>query len=343
MSDRINRRTFLKGSTAAGILGLLTASGLNVPLYADTGIGEMGTVIDLTKCDGCKNEKVPLCVSACKAKNESRYPEPIKPLQPYWPQTKYEDWSDKRHLTNRLTPYNWTFVDHVVVEHEGVTQEIHVPRRCMHCDHPTCQKLCPFSAIDKDKNGAVSINEDICFGGAKCRDVCPWGIPQRQAGVGLYLDIAPKFAGGGVMFKCDLCQDLLAQGEKPRCEEACPKNALISGPKNQMKEYAYQKAKDIGGYVYGSLENSGTSTFYISKVPFAKISQAIKAAKANAGDDKPGRPLMPENVNNHLNKENTLAAGILGAPLAGMALAGLAAYKSIQGGKTHESEKEKQQ
>jgi Fe-S-cluster-containing dehydrogenase component len=337
LSKEINRRTFFKRSAAAGVLSFIAASGLEKTAYGVTNTQEIGTVIDLTRCDGCKDLEVPLCVSACRNKNEARFPEPVKPIQPYWPQTKFEDWSEKRGLTTRLTPYNWNYVEDVEVEHDGSIQEVHVLRRCMHCDHPSCQKLCPFSAIKKDSSGAVSINENICFGGAKCRDVCPWGIPQRQAGVGLYLDIAPTFAGGGVMYKCDLCKDLLAQGEKPRCESACPNGAMISGPKKEMKDYAQAKAKEIGGYVYGDIQNGGTSTFYISKVPFDKISKAIADKKKAKEDAGPGRPLMPETVENYLDTEKGMAMSVLTAPLAGAALAAVTAYKTMKGEKVDEN------
>lgn len=59
-----------------------------------------------------------------------------------------------------------------------------MPRRCMHCDNPPCANVCPFAAHTKTDEGAVVINPDLCFGGAKCRDVCPWGIPQQQAAWG---------------------------------------------------------------------------------------------------------------------------------------------------------------
>ena len=333
MSDKISRRSFFNRSAAAGALGFLAASGLDKPVYGMSGSQEIGTVIDLTKCDGCKELETPLCVSACRQKNKANFPEPVHPIQDYWPQTKHEDWSDKKGLTSRLTPYNWNFVEHVQVEHNGKIEEVSVLRRCMHCDNATCQKLCPFSAINKDGNGAVSINENICLGGAKCRDVCPWGIPQRQAGVGIYLDIAPTLAGGGVMYKCDLCRDLLAQGEKPRCETACPNQAMISGPKEEMKDYAKKRAQEIGGYIYGDTQNGGTSTFYVSKVPFEKISQAIAAAKKAEDDKNPGRPLMPENVENYLDTEKGMALGILTAPIAGTAFALVAAYKTMKGEK----------
>lgn len=242
-----------------------------------------------------------------------------------------EDWSDKRDLTTRLTPYNWTFVDKVKVEHNGIQHEVHVPRRCMHCDNPTCMKLCPFSAISKESTGAVSIDDGVCFGGAKCRDVCPWGIPQRQAGVGLYLQVAPDLAGGGVMYKCDLCSDLLAVGKKPACIQACPREALTIGPREEIQALARKKAQDIGGYVYGDLENGGTSTLYISSVPFEKIDQAIKADKKQKEDNSPGRPGMPVKVDNYLESEKGLFYSALLAPFAGAAAAGITAYRTLNG------------
>jgi Fe-S-cluster-containing dehydrogenase component len=51
------------------------------------------------------------------------------------------------------------------------------------------EAMLPF--IDNlDFFGNTVIDHSICFGGAKCRDVCPWGIPQRQASVGIYLKLA---------------------------------------------------------------------------------------------------------------------------------------------------------
>ncbi|MDA8227374.1 MAG: 4Fe-4S dicluster domain-containing protein [Desulfitobacterium hafniense] len=338
MSENISRRTFFKRSTAAGALGVLMATGLGKTAKAqDTNSTKnIGSVIDLTKCDGCQNEPIPLCVSACETDSKSHFPEPQKPLKPYWPQKFFEDWSEKRNIKNRLTPYNWTFVDKVTVEHNGQREEISVPRRCMHCDNPTCQKLCPFSAIDKKPSGAVSIDPDVCFGGAKCRDVCPWQIPQRQAGVGLYMKLAPDLAGGGVMFKCDMCSDLLAAGKQPACQTACPKGAIKFGPKVEIKKYAYERAKEVNGYVYGDKENGGTSTFYISKVPFEKIHQAIINDKKANKDDKPGRPGMPVGVENYLDSTNGLFLSALIAPIAGAAAAGFTAYRTLKGEKKDE-------
>lgn len=328
----ISRREFIKRGIAAGVAGGVALSGIKT---AEAATGEpIGTLIDLTKCDGCKGQKVPACVTACRAENKDKFPEPIENIGDYWPQKKHEDWSDKRHLTNRLTPYNWTFVQNVKVQHNGKEVEVSIPRRCMHCDNPPCANLCPFSAQEKKPEGPVVIDPNICFGGAKCRSVCPWGIPARQAGVGLYLKVAPKFAGGGVMYKCDLCYDRISQGKLPACVEACPKGAIQFGPKKKMLKQAKEKAKAINGYIYGEKENGGTSTFYVSPVPFEKIHKQLMAQKAKQKNPKaPGFPGMPVGVDNFLDTPNGVAAGMLIAPVAGAFAAGYAAVKTMKGEK----------
>ncbi len=329
----MSRRGFLKRSLTAGAVGAGILYGLPGGGVAAAGsYVPMGSVIDLTKCDGCKGKKAPLCVSACRTKNADKFPEPEKPIMDYWPQKKHEDWSDKRDLTSRLTPYNWTYVERVTVEIDGEQEEVSVPRRCMHCENPTCMNICPFSAVEQHAEGIVEIHQTSCMGGAKCRDVCPWGIPQRQAGVGPYMDMIPEYLGGGAMFKCDGCVNLVKQGQSPACQTACPKGAITFGPREEMRALAHKRAEEIGGYIYGESENGGTSTFYVSKVPFEKIDAAIRKAKADAKDDKPGRPTMPVNIGNLLDTPNGMALSMLIAPVAGIAAAVVGAAKIMKKG-----------
>jgi len=327
-----SRREFLKRSVASGVSGGLVLTGLDRPAEA-SGIGVFGTVIDLTRCDGCRDLPLPACVDACRDKNKDRFPEPIADIGYYWPQKKKEDWSKKRGLTDRLTPYNWTFVQKVKVEHAGRGHTLYIQRRCMHCDNPPCADLCPFSVLHKMPEGPVVIDHDLCFGGAKCRTVCPWGIPARQAGVGLYLKIAPKFAGGGVMYKCDLCYDRVKSGRIPVCVEACPRDAILFGNREEMRTLAHGRAEEIGGYLYGEEENGGTSTFYASPVPFEKIHAALLKQKAKqAKPGLPGFPGMPVGVENMTETANGIAWSMAIAPVAGIAAAVGAAYKTMKGG-----------
>lgn len=212
-----------------------------------------------------------------------------------------------KQLTSRLTPYNWLFVQQL--DTDG--GKVFVPRRCMHCDNPPCAKLCPFGVKHKTAEGPVYIDENLCFGGAKCRTVCPWTIPQRQAGVGIYTNFQSFIpAGGGVMYKCDLCRERLAENKTPYCIESCPKGAMIIGKRTEIFAAAKQRAAEYGGEIYGLDENGGTSTLYVSKVPFAEIDRAI------AGLDKKGQPRMNK-VENMLNRQSLVTKLSVGSPLLG--------------------------
>jgi len=166
----------------------------------------------------------------------------------------------------------------------------------------------------------VSINPDICLGGAKCRDVCPWSIPQRQTGVGLYLDLMPSLAGNGVMYKCRRCPERLAQGKAPACVEACPQGVQTMGPRPEIVSLARAEAKRTGGYLYGVEENGGANTIYLSPVPFEKLDAAV--AKG------PGQPHLAS-VADSMGASNRLAWAVLAAPLAGAAGALLSGARKI--------------
>ncbi len=305
----ISRRSLLKASA-----GVALFSGLGLPRIARAAkAGELATLIDLSLCDGCAQLDQPACVQACRERSVPRVPEPVDPIPPLKPRGKIEDWSKRQAVRDRLTPYTWLFVQEVHLTHAGQTRTIHIPRRCMHCDNPACATICPFTANHKHRNGAVVIDPGLCFGGAKCRTVCPWGIPQRQSGVGIYLDIMPTLAGNGVMFKCDLCHDRLMEGQTPLCMEACPRQAMLIGKRDTIYAEAQSRAQRMDGYLYGAKENGGTSTLYVSPVPFDALDAALETGA--------GRPHL-EDVRRRMQATDGLARGVLGAPVIGL-VAGL--------------------
>jgi Fe-S-cluster-containing dehydrogenase component len=330
---KINRRTFLKRMALSGAAAAVIISGADNAAAKTNASGSYALLHDLEKCDGCMHLDTPACVAACKIKNQDNFPVPQKEIRNYWPQKTYEDWSDRKELTNRLTPYNWTYVQHLEFEHKGQKIKVHIPRKCMHCDNPPCSTLCPFGVNDKMPEGPVVINPNGCFGGAKCRDVCPWHIPQRQAGVGLYLKVAPDYAGGGVMYKCDMCFDLIKKGQQPACVTACPAGAIQFGDKEELREYARRWAEENDGYVYGDVENGGTSNFYLSKIPFEVINKAIMEQDV---DGKPGRIHMKPHIENTMEEPAKMMSGFIMAPVAGVLAAGISAYKIMKGETDHE-------
>jgi len=319
----ITRRKFLAGLTAAGAAAVIPAKSAHAASSDD----QYAMLIDLTKCDGCKDKDMPACVSACRTVNKDKFPEPDKKmLKNYWPQPYHEDFSDKRDVDTRLTPYNWLFVQRIKVEHDGKEVEVSMPRRCMHCDNPPCAKLCPFGVNKKTKAGPVYIDKSLCFGGAKCRQVCPWNVPQRQAGVGVYTMLDPIPVGGGVMFKCDMCRDRLADGKLPACSESCPKDAVKFGKKKDVYAMADSLKKEYNGYLYGKEEHGGTLTVYVSKVPFEAMDKALVKQINSIKDENKRKQTMkrlavprlhkPENM---LERNSGIAKATLIAPVAGIA------------------------
>jgi hypothetical protein len=150
--------------------------------------------------------------------------------------------------------------------------------------------------------------------------VCPWKIPQRQTGAGLYLDILPSLAGNGLMNKCDRCYDRIADGKRPACIEACPEQVQTIGLRPDIIRQAHELAHSMNGFIYGETENGGTNTIYVSPVPFEQLNRSIDKAPGQ------GRPHMKP-VKDEMEKANNLAAAFLIAPIAGIAAAIGRTYK----------------
>lgn len=268
----------------------------------------LATLLDISKCIGCEE-----CVYACKESNAKKFPDPEKPFPTMYPnRVPVEDWSEKKEVSDRLTPYNWLFIQSATATVNGEETELTIPRRCMHCENPPCVKLCPWGAAKQEENGLSRIDSDICLGGSKCKKVCPWDIPQRQTGTGLYLDLLPAFAGNGVMYKCDRCYNRLEKGETPACIEACPEGVQTIGPRDEIIQQAHALAKEMNGYIYGENENGGTNTIYVSPVPFETLNSGIETGK--------GKPHFKK-VKDMMADGTNLVKAMIAAPIAGLAAA----------------------
>jgi Fe-S-cluster-containing dehydrogenase component len=305
MSMGISRRSFLK----AGLFtGAAAASGVLWPRTSRSASGaQLCTLFDLSKCIGCE-----ACVVACRDINAAKFPEREGPIPVLYPQSrvKIADWSapEKRNVRHRLTPYNWLFIQTARGQYNGEPFELNIPRRCMHCHNAPCVNLCPFGAVFTQYNGIVRIHPDVCMGGAKCKAACPWNIPERQSGVGSYLNILPNYAGNGVMFKCDRCYDRVALGELPACIEACPKEVQTIGPRPEIIKKAHQLAQAKAGFIYGEIENGGTNTLYVSPIPFDILNRAI--------EKEPGQPHL-RHVDAAMSTAGLLTSLLVAGPIVG--------------------------
>jgi len=131
---------------------------------------------------------------------------------------------------------------------------------CRHCQSPTCVSVCPVGALEKTDLGPVIWKGDRCLGCRYCILACPFSIPRYQ-----WDDPVPEVR------KCDMCYERLGRGEPPACAEACPAEATVAGPRDELLALAHQRIKDnpdeYHPHVYGESEIGGTSVLFLTPFP----------------------------------------------------------------------------
>jgi Fe-S-cluster-containing dehydrogenase component/DMSO reductase anchor subunit len=89
-----------------------------------------------------------------------------------------------------------------------------VTTACHHCEDPGCLNGCPVGAYEKEKDtGIVRHLDDQCIGCSYCILKCPYDVPKYSE-------------KRGIVRKCDMCHQRLAEGEAPACVQACPTEAI---------------------------------------------------------------------------------------------------------------------
>ena len=74
-----------------------------------------------------------------------------------------------------------------------------------------------MDAYEKDPiTGIVAHLDDQCIGCSYCTWMCPYDVPRFNERL-------------GIVRKCDMCSDRLAEGEAPACVQACPTGAIAIG------------------------------------------------------------------------------------------------------------------
>ena len=162
---------------------------------------QLALVIDLNVCVGCH-----ACVTSCKQWNTSGWAGPLVDHNPY-------DADPTGTFFNRVQTFEvGTF---------PLTETVHFPKSCLHCEDPPCVPVCPTGASYKrPDNGVVLVDYDKCIGCKYCSWACPYGareVDEQQR----------------VMKKCTLCIDRITdmrlpeRERRPACVMACPTSCLL--------------------------------------------------------------------------------------------------------------------
>ncbi len=236
-----DRRSLLKGLAAAATMTVVsTPAEARTPpkLPADA----IGLLYDTTKCVGCK-----ACVVRCK--EVGGLPADVD---------GYGDGLyDAPESLNEYTR-------NIIQLYKDGDESSFVKKQCMHCIDPACVSACMMGALQKRAFGAVTWENNRCIGCRYCQVACPFNVPQFQ-----WSKTSPRIV------KCDLCADRLVEGKQPGCVEACPRGAVISGPRNDLLAEAHRRIDaEPDRYVpkvYGEKDLGGTQVLYLSHVPFEKL------------------------------------------------------------------------
>lgn len=218
-----------------------------------------GVLVDLTMCVGCR-----LCEYACRESNGIE----TGPIESYDDQSVFAQ-------ERRPTPDAMTVVN--AFEVEGLESPVYAKVNCLHCNEPACVSACIVGALTKEPCGAVVYDAWKCIGCRYCMVACPFQVPTYE-----YRDaLTPRVR------KCEFCTDRTREGKLPACVEACPRQALVYGKRDELLALAHERIannpEQYTDHVYGEHEVGGTSWMYLSPVPFER------AGFLTLGDAPPGQ------------------------------------------------------
>jgi Fe-S-cluster-containing dehydrogenase component len=237
-------------------LGLLGAAGAGAVAHNPALAGthavfpgpalQKGVLFDATRCIGCRQ-----CEQGCFEVNG--LPQPERPFD------------DLSVLNSKRRPdaQAYTVVNKYFPEKKG--QPVYIKTQCNHCLEPACASSCFVAAYTKTRQGAVVYDPSVCVGCRYCMIACPFEIPAytyEQA-------VTPR------IMKCTMCAPRIAEGKLPGCVQACPKEALTFGPRDEVLHMARERIRQSPDryidHIYGEHEMGGTSWLYLSGVPFQEL------------------------------------------------------------------------
>jgi len=262
------------------------------------GVGHRwGMSIDLTTCTGCS-----ACVTACHSENNV----------PVVGKDEIRRARDMHWL--RIDRYFSSDMSKERAEEEGLGQvemyremevpsnnpsTVHMPMMCQHCNHASCETVCPVAATTHSFEGLNQMTYNRCIGTRYCANNCAYKVrrfnwfnynayskftevnPAQDSMARMVLNPDVVVRSRGVMEKCSMCVQRIQAGKldakkagepvkdgaiQTACADACPTQAIRFGDLNDTNSVVRSKAQSKTAYL--ALEEVGTqpNVYYQVKV-----------------------------------------------------------------------------
>lgn len=241
--------------------------------------------IDLTSCIGCGN-----CVISCQAENNVAVvgkDEVRRGREMHWMRI------DRYYSSDADREDGYTEMEVPSESPEVVFQ----PVMCQHCNHASCETVCPVIATSHSTDGLNQMTYNRCVGTRYCANNCPYKVRRfnwfnypdnndfdfnMNNPVGkLVLNPDVVVRTRGVMEKCSLCVQRIQESKlnakmqgvaledgvvTTACAQSCPTKAITIGDINLKESMISQNKKNPRSYTL--LEDVGVqpNVFYMTKI-----------------------------------------------------------------------------
>ncbi|MCK7508912.1 MAG: hypothetical protein MZV70_36055 [Desulfobacterales bacterium] len=260
---------------------------LELPRQAEAGGGKLATLIDLTKCDGgCPDRENPACVAACEDQERGSVSEPADPIPVPFPTRKVEDWSKKKEVSNRLTPYN------LILRPKGGggaaaarRQTLFIPEPVHALRQPRLRDPLPFRRQPQVRKRGRRHRSGHLLRRRQVQDGLPLGDPPAPVGH-RHLPQGPADPHGQRHHGQVRSLQRPAQArERTGLHRRLPAGRRWpSGPARRSSPRRRNWRKRSGGHLYGKTENGGTRARCTSRrSPSTRSTRAIKKESRQAG------------------------------------------------------------
>lgn len=208
MSNKLNRREFIKNTSVTTASVATIASGVTLTSFAVkanenpvTNEKRWGMLIDT---NNLSSKDIDTMVTACQ--NEHG-----------WGSEKFSN--DEQQAT---------WIRKVKVKDKATGKITDLPLMCQHCEEPPCVDVCPTNASMKREDGIVLVDRHRCIGCRYCMMACPYEARSFvHENITDQKEDMPR--GKGTVESCTLCVHKVDKGEMPACVASVNSDAVIFG------------------------------------------------------------------------------------------------------------------